>query len=197
MPFEVDFRRKIKIFEKVALPLPKAVQLFAFLRGYVKGVFKMSLTKKEIEFCRYFAICRDARESAAKAGFAFPERSGMRLLAKDSIISEIERISQKNTTVTSAVDGLKRIAFGSVADAVRLILEPEAVDTEKLDLFMVSELKCTDKCIEIKFFDRIKALTALLDVSSMSEDNTTSQFVDAIFKGASAIEGVGSLSDEL
>ncbi|MBO5912779.1 MAG: terminase small subunit [Clostridia bacterium] len=157
----------------------------------------MSLTKKEIEFCRYFAICRDARESAAQAGFAVPERSGMRLLAKDSIISEIERISQKNTTVTSAVDGLKRIAFGSVADAVRLILEPEAVDTEKLDLFMVSELKCTDKCIEIKFFDRIKALTALLDVSSMSEDNTTSQFVDAIFKGASAIEGVGSLSDEL
>ncbi len=163
----------------------------------MKGVFKMSLTKKEIEFCRYFAICRDARESAAKAGFAFPERSGMRLLARDEVISEIERISQKNTTVTSAVDGLKRIAFGSVADAVRLILEPEAVDTEKLDLFMVSELKCTDKCIEIKFYDRIKALTALLEVSTMSDDNTTSQFVEAIFKGASAIEGVGSMSDEL
>lgn len=197
MPFEAEFRRKIKIFEKVVLPLSKAVQLLMFLRGYVKGVFKMSLTKKEIEFCRYFAICRDARESAAKAGFAFPERSGMRLLARDEVISEIERISQKNTTVTSAVDGLKRIAFGSVADAVRLILEPEAVDTEKLDLFMVSELKCTDKCIEIKFYDRIKALTALLEVSTMSDDNTTSQFVEAIFKGASAIEGVGSMSDEL
>ena len=109
MPFEAEFRRKIKIFEKVVLPLSKAVQLLMFLRGYVKGVFKMSLTKKEIEFCRYFAICRDARESAAKAGFAFPEHSGMRLLARDEVISEIERISQKNTTVTSAVDGLKRI----------------------------------------------------------------------------------------
>ena len=62
---------------------------------------------------------------------------------------------------------------------------------------MVSELKCTDKCIEIKFYDRIKALTALLEVSTMSDDNTTSQFVEAIFKGASAIEGVGSMSDEL
>lgn len=197
MSFEAEFRRKNKIFEKVVLSLPKTVQLLTFLKGYVKGVFKMSLTKKEIEFCSYFAICRDARESAAKAGFAFPERSGMRLLAKESVISEIERFSQKSTTITSAVDGLKRIAFGSVADAVRLILEPEAVDTEKLDLFMVSELKCTDKCIEIKFYDRIKALTALLEVSAVSEENNTSQFVDAIFKGASAIEGIGSLSDEL
>lgn len=196
MLLRVDFRRKINIFEKVVLPLSKAVQLFSDLGGYVKGVLKMSLTKKEIEFCRYFAVCRDARESAAKAGFAFPERSGMRLLGRDSILSEIEHITQKNTAVLSAVDGLKRIAFGSVADAVKLILEPEKVDCEKLDLFMVSELKCTDKCIEIKFYDRIKALTALLEVSEVSDTDSTSQFVDAIFKGASAIENMGSLSDE-
>ncbi len=156
----------------------------------------MSLTKKEIEFCRYFANCRDARESAAKAGFAFPERSGMRLLSRDQILSEIERITHKNTTVTSAVDGLKRIAFGSVADAVKLMLEPEKVDPEKLDLYMVSELKCTDRCIEIKFYDRIKALAALLEVSETPETDSTSQFVEAIFKGASAIENTGSLSDE-
>ncbi len=157
----------------------------------------MSLTKKEIEFCRCFAICRDHREAAAKAGFAFPDRSGMRLLAKDQVIAEIERITHKNTAVTSAVDGLKRIAFGSVADAVKLILEPEKVDIERLDLFMVSELKCTDKCIEIKFYDRIKALTALLEVTDSVEADGTSQFVEAIFKGASALDGLGSVSDEL
>ncbi len=156
----------------------------------------MSLTKKEIEFCRYFTVCRNVREAAAKAGYAFPERSGMRLLSKEAIVNEIERLSGKSDAAVSAVDGLKRIAFGSVADAVRLILEPEAVDPEKLDLFMVSELKCTDRCIEIKFFDRIKALTALLEVTDAAVSDGTSQFVEAIFKGASAIEGLGSMSDE-
>ena len=156
----------------------------------------MSLTKKEIEFCRYFAVCRNMREAAAKAGFAFPERSGLRLLSKDSVVKEIERLSGRNEAVVSAVDGLKRIAFGSVADAVRLILEPEAVDPEKLDLFMVSELKCTDRCIEIKFFDRIKALTALLEVTDTVKTDGALPFVDAIFKGASAIGDMGSLSDE-
>lgn len=157
----------------------------------------MSLTKRETEFCRYFCQCRNSREAAARAGFAFPERSGLRLLGREAVKAEIDRLSSEARTNVSAADGLRRIAFGSVTDAVRLIFSPEPLDPESLDLFMVSEIKRTDKGIEIKFFDRIKALEALLSAGDESGGHDTSQFVDAIFKGASAISGTNwSESDE-
>ena len=81
----------------------------------------MSLNKRETDFCRFFVACRNSREAAAKAGFAFPERSGIRLLDKQAVIDEIDRLSEQVRTAVSAVDGLKRIAFGSVADAVKLV----------------------------------------------------------------------------
>ena len=157
----------------------------------------MSLTKRENEFCRYYVSCRNGREAAAKAGFAFPERSGLRLLAREQILAEIDRLSSNGCNRLSSVDGLRRLAFGSVADAVKLILSTEPLDVESLDLFMVSEIKRTDKGTEIKFYDRIKALEALLETGEDISGNNTSQFVDAIFKGASAISDTKwSESDE-
>lgn len=158
----------------------------------------MSLTKRETEFCRYYVACRNSREAAARAGFAFPERSGMRLMARETVRQEIQRLSEQGRGTVSATDGLKRIAFGSVTDAVRLILSSEPQDLESIDLFMVSEIKRTDKgAMEIKFFDRIKALQTLLEAGEGVADNGTSQFVDAIYKGASAINGAAwSESDE-
>lgn len=52
---------------------------------------------------------------------------------------------------------------------------------------MVSEIKRTEKGVELKFFDRIKALEALAEADNVSYGADTSQFVEAIFKGASAI----------
>ena len=158
----------------------------------------MSLNKREMEFCRFFVICRDSREAAAKAGFAFPERSGMRLLGKQAVLTEIDRLSEQVKTAASAVDGLRRIAFGSVTDAIKLVLGEEPLELEGLDLFMVSEIKKTDKGVEIKFYDRIKALSELLSVSESGENRGTSQFVEAIFKGAEAMGNIGrSVSDEV
>ena len=157
----------------------------------------MSLTKKETEFCRYFCMCRNAREAAAKAGFAFPERSGMRLLSREAIRSEIQHISGYGNQLSSAADGLRRIAFGSIADAVRLVIEQDTTALESLDLFMVSEIKRTDKGMELKFYDRIKALEALSEVGGMNNDKGSVPFIEAIFKGAEAIEGFGSVSDEV
>ena len=48
--------------------------------------------------------------------------------------------------------GIERLAFGNAGNA--------------LDLFCVSELKSTDKGIEVKFFDRLKALEALLAIET-------------------------------
>ncbi len=159
----------------------------------------MSLTKRELEFCRCYVACKNSKDAAAHAGFAFPERSGLRLLCKQPIVDEIDRLLKSTKTAVSAVDGLKRIAFGSVSDAVKLVLGAEQVEPETLDLFMVSEIKRSDKgAVEIKFFDRIKALTALLEAGDGSDDSGTSQFVEAIFKGATAISSdCWSESDEV
>lgn len=177
------------------------MQQIKFFTGLLKGDFKnMALTSKEMDFCRFFAVCRNVREAAQKAGFLFPERTGLKMLAKKQILSEIERYGEVIKQSAEATDGLRRIAFGSVADVVKLIFSPElAEDAEKLDLFMISEIKLPKTGgVEVKFFDRIKALEALLKVSETGTDEGAAPFINAIFKGASAITNVSeSESNEL
>ena len=60
--------------------------------------------------------------------------------------------------------GYERLAFGSIADAVRLIFteEPDLAALSKMDLFNIAEIKRPKGGgMEIKFFDRIKALQCL------------------------------------
>lgn len=166
------------------------MQLICFLKVFLKGDFKkMSLTQKEKDFCRYFAISKNHREAAAKAGYAFAERSGIRLLEKQEIRNYISEISQPLRFSQEAVDGLKKIAFGSIADAIKLMLsEPGSLEVEKLDLFMISEIKFQKGSVsEIKFYDRIKALEALSSVAETNSGESIAPFIDAIFKGASAL----------
>ncbi len=62
--------------------------------------------------------------------------------------------------------GYRKIAFGKVNDAVRLMfrdgLGPE--EMKKLDLSSVAELKQTKDGLEIKFYDRMKALECLREM---------------------------------
>lgn len=60
--------------------------------------------------------------------------------------------------------GYERLAFGTIADAVRLILaeEPNLPELGKMDLYNIAEIKRPKGGgMEIKFFDRIKALQCL------------------------------------
>ncbi len=152
----------------------------------------MKLTTKEKDFCRYYLSCQNAREAAARAGYLLAERTGSRLLEKDIIADEIERLIQERKCNPTAADGLRRIAFGSIADAVKLavgIFDENEID--KLDLFLISEIKRSSTgTVEIKFFDRIRALEGLLETDNNYADDSVSEFVGAIFKGASAIDGV-------
>ncbi len=159
----------------------------------------MSLTQKEKDFCKFFCSCKNPREAAAKAGFIFPERTGLRLLCKESIRQEISSVSGECERLVSVADGLRRIAFGSVADAVKLIVSgDEVTDIESLDLFLVSEIKLAKGGgMEIKFYDRIKALEALAAVGDGSADESA-PFIDAILKGSQVIgDAVRSDDNEL
>ncbi len=60
--------------------------------------------------------------------------------------------------------GYEKLAYGGIADAVRLLFteEPDLAAFGKMDLFNIAEIKRPKGGgMEIKFFDRIKALQCL------------------------------------
>lgn len=150
---------------------------------------KNKLTEKERLFCIYYAEDGDARGCAARAGYIVaPRRSAARLLAREEIRAEITRIEKEKKATAALVEkGLRRLAFGSVTDALKLMLSEEnltAEEIEKLDLFNVSDIKRPKGGgLEIKFFDRLKALERLEKLGSGEED-TQSSFVQALSEGA-------------
>ncbi len=149
----------------------------------------VSLTEKEKLFCAYYADEGDARGCAARAGFLVaPGRSATRMLAREDIKAEIARLEKEKKTTAALVEkGLCRLAFGSVADAMKLMLCEDtmtAEEIEKLDLFNVSDIKRPKGGgLEIKFFDRLKALDSLSKIGT-GEENAQSSFVQALAEGA-------------
>ena len=155
---------------------------------------KSNLTEKEMLFCRFYSTTRNAREAATKAGYKiFPEKVGLRLLARQDIkdaLCELNRQVQKG----DAVAGLRRLAFSSISDALRLLFAEEPLspaDLDNLDLFMISEIKRPKGGgMEIKFFDRIKALEKLSELDNISDNDRMAPFYSAL------TEGVRQLSKE-
>lgn len=149
------------------------------------------LTAKEKTFCNCFVSYGSADEAAYNAGFVRnPKRSGEELLCREDIADEIKRLGKCRTSSLSeiATVGYRRLAFGKISDAVSLLYmeNPSREQLEHMDLFLVSEIKRPkDGSMEIKFFDRLKALEKLTD-DSEKEDRAT-PFYDAIAKGAEAL----------
>lgn len=150
------------------------------------------LTQKENLFCTYYSINRNAAESAVKAGYTImPERTAMKLLRRENIRKKIASLSKENRVSSNEIEaGLRRIAFGCVSDAVKIAFSEDLnIDEVKdMDLFTISEIKVTrGKGVEIKFFDRIKALEKLSLLVGKNEDTPSDSFFKAIEEGADAI----------
>lgn len=148
------------------------------------------LTKKELLFCRWYARLRNPREAAIRSGFTIlPEQRAISLLSKKSIREKIAESEKENTADQQLISaGLQRLAFGSITDAVKLILSSRdniSPDIDSLDLFNVSEIKFTSgKGMEIKFFDRLKALEKLSELSTDDGSDGMLSFYQAIEKSA-------------
>lgn len=157
-----------------------------------KGAISIkAITSKEKLFCSYYSLDRNPREAAVKAGYMFPERAALRLLSKKEITDEISHLDkQRGATTKDIASGLTRLAFGCISDAVSLLFRDEvtAAELEKMDLFSVSEIKRKKNGeMEIKFFDRLKALEKLADVTDMSSADEENSIFNAIAKGAAAL----------
>lgn len=154
------------------------------------------LTEKEKLFCTYYSVKQNAIEAAVKSGYTIaPEKTAVRLLRKESVNAYISALTVKNKSNRDEVAaGLRRLAFGCINDAVALAftedLNPEVL--KELDLFSVSEIKVNKgKGVEIKFFDRVKALEKLSSLVIQGDEESKNDFFKAIENGAAALQGVG------
>lgn len=150
-----------------------------------------NLTSKEKLFCTYYSISRNGREAARKSGYRFAEISASKLLEKESVKKEIENLDKQRKANEQDIScGYFRLAFGCVSDAVNLLFSNEITKEEidSMDLFNISEIKRKKGGeVEIKFFDRLKALEKLAELSQGREDGSASSLYAAIEKGASAL----------
>lgn len=150
------------------------------------------LTKREKRFCVCFLSSGSCRDAARRAGYEGDcELVGEELICKSEITAELERLSaQREKSLASlAMQGYRRLAFGSVCDAVSLLYKSEPSDEElrEMDFFGVSEIKRPkDGSMEIKFFDRLKALEKL--GASSCADTGAKQLYDVIERSAGAVE---------
>lgn len=88
-------------------------------------------------------------------------------------------------------EGYRRLAFGSISDAVKLMFAPEENQPEidSLDLFSVSELRRGKGTLEISFFDRLDALDRLAREEAENSAKDGLGFYQAIQEGAAALGG--------
>ncbi|MBR4868693.1 MAG: terminase small subunit [Clostridia bacterium] len=154
------------------------------------------MNDKEKLFCRYYMLTGNPREAAARAGYRLmPERWGLKLLERTSVREYLSALEKRLPLTESGRYGLERIAFGSTADAIRLLLSempPTAEELETMDLFMISEIKRPKGGgVEIKFFDRLKAMELLCSLRDEGNSEQALPFYQALTEGARKLKGVG------
>ncbi|MBQ3264313.1 MAG: hypothetical protein IJH07_00915 [Ruminococcus sp.] len=151
---------------------------------------------KEKEFCRLMTVYADPVRAAREAGFKHPEKAWSELAAREEIVGEIRRRSENIRSIyeSTAVCGMYRLAYGGVSDALTLLYREElsADELNKLDLRNISEVKRTDKGLEVKFCDRIKAAEKLKELSERdTRQGGSSGLLDAILLSAEALSNRG------
>ncbi len=149
---------------------------------------KNGLSRREKLFCVYYSNACGTEQSAIYAGYTKnPYEKGCQLLSRSEIVSEIGKLSKARTGALKSVAsaGFEKLAFSKITDAVSLLYmdSPSKKTIENLDLFNVSEIKKgKDGAMEIKFFDRAKALSMLYELKDEKESQTS--LFDALNFGA-------------
>jgi len=101
-----------------------------------------------------------------------------------------ERVKRKKKGAQLVMEGLEQLAFGEINDAVRLAFSEEMPSPELLagmNLFNVSEIKCAKGGVEIKFFDRIRALEKLYEIAHAGDSGAAA---------ASLLEALAGVDDD-
>ena len=151
------------------------------------------LSPREAAFCRYYLLWGNLREAAAAAGYSRPARDGIKAFGLPQVQRELLRLRKKKQEAERCSEGFRRLAFGSITDAVRLLFldePPSDRELEQMDLFSISEIKRPKGGgMEIKFFDRQRALERLCELEQPDRRDGARAFYDALEKSAARLGG--------
>lgn len=139
-------------------------------------------------FCCYYAKLGNIFEAAIKAGFSQQTAlaEGIRILSQSKYKKLVSKLSGEKMQSKELIStGLERLAFGSSNDAAFLVFSEENITPERiasLDLFNVSEIKkVKGGGVEVKFFDRQKAMEKIYDYASGDNtENAASNLIEAL-----------------
>lgn len=158
------------------------------------------MTRKEDKFCCFYSSNGNVRLSAVMAVYSNnPEQTGQQLLTRGDIARKVKeyRDTRINDLKLMALLGYERLAFGSIADCIQLLYmeTPSLQKLEAMDLFMISEIKKPkDGAMEIKFFDRIKALEKLSEAQEDTHEKSL-PFYKALERSADMLSNSGVEND--
>lgn len=147
----------------------------------------MSRKQDNAAFCRAYLRTMDAEQAAAETG----RQDGYAVLRMACSQERLERMREAAAGQLRREDVLRRLAqlaFGRANDAVRLALRPEEADPETLDLAAVSELKVTEKGVELKLVDRVRALETLGALLESGGGDGAEELCRALREAAGALE---------
>jgi phage terminase small subunit len=136
------------------------------------------MTAKEKQFCTHYFNLDTPYIAAKKAGFDENGAKGAdKLLQRQDVREYILSLEQKGDVMSlskAAVRGLGRLALSQPQD-VNSLFEGEG------DMYCVSEIKKSEKgTVEIKFFDRIRALTSLYEIAKSIDESASVPFFEAL-----------------
>lgn len=139
-------------------------------------------------FCRAYLRTMDPDGAAAEAG----RDDGLALLGQKKTQDRLDRLRAGTAGQIQREDVLRRLAqlaFGRANDALQLALRPGEADPGKLELSAVSEFKVTEKGVEVKLVDRVRALETLFDLLERGGGGGASELCRALEEAASQLEG--------
>ena len=149
---------------------------------------RMERTRQENAFCAAYLRTMDPQRAAEESGCM----DGYSVLRRKAVRERLERMRDAAAGELRREDVLRRLAelaFGRANYAARLALRPGETDPERLELSAVSELKVTDKGVEIKFVDRVRALETLWNLLESGGSGGAEELYQALEDIAGHMEG--------
>lgn len=161
--------------------------------GTRKKTVEKALPEMQKKFCFELARTGNAVLAAKVAGYKKPGDKPAELLSKPEIADDVEQQAKllRKIAAGTAYAGFERLAFGEVTDAVKLVFmeNVRSSDIDGMDLMNIAEIKRgKDNSVEIKFFDRIKALEKLRE-SLIENDENAAGIIGALKSAALGLSG--------
>ena len=149
---------------------------------------RKSLSKNQKIFCYYFVETGNPEKAFDIANMENSAENIPKLMLDESIRSEIKKIYEykKQNLSMKAEIGYEHLAFGEIFDCIKLIFlkDIENYGIENMNLFNISEIKrLKDGTMEIKFFDRMKALEKIEQIESTKAESEILPFYSALEDG--------------